>query len=443
MTVESLTKSLTFLTDDMPGIGGRIKTRAEDFLVEELPLYEPGGEGEHLYLFIEKRGQTTSDVVRRLAKLFKVRPRQVGYAGLKDKRAVTRQCFSIHLPDRSDIDKALHRFEFLPFTLLWHDWHKNKLRRGHLKGNRFVIFIREVDPAAVVTAKRILDRLETTGVPNYFGKQRFGYRQSNHDVGVAYLQQRWQDALDLMLGSIEGYGHHHQTHDGRLAYVEGDYEKALQLWPRHLRHERQALDALRQKKALHNAVLAMDESQREFFVSSTQSAIFNRVLDRRIREGWFDTLMDGDIALIMPRRQYFHVDAETASLENSDEGRMPTGQISPSGPMWGSRMPMPHGLPLEWELEALKQQGLDPDDFTDGRHRVCEGSRRPTRVNLEHLDVSGGADDLGPFIRVAFDLPRGSYATVALRELMKNEAEEDEQAAARGREAEQGSGDGD
>ncbi len=165
--LQSGMRTLRYLTNDLPGIGGVIKERPEDFLVDEQPLYEAKGEGEHLYLFVEKRGQTTSDVVRRVAKMFHVRRSDVGYAGLKDKQAVTRQHLSVYLPDASNDEKFLSRFEFTPFKLLWSQRHANKLRRGDLSGNRFVIYLRGVDASAAVAAKTVLDRMMETGVPNY------------------------------------------------------------------------------------------------------------------------------------------------------------------------------------------------------------------------------------------------------------------------------------
>src|SRR5688500_17210731 len=90
--------NLAYLTD-AAGIGGVINERPEDFLVDEQPLYQPAGSGEHLYLFLEKRGTTTTEVVRRLAKAFRVGRSDIGFAGLKDKHAVTRQHFSVYLPN--------------------------------------------------------------------------------------------------------------------------------------------------------------------------------------------------------------------------------------------------------------------------------------------------------------------------------------------------------
>ena len=126
-----------------PDLSGRIKLRNEDFLVEELPLYQPSGRGEHLYLFIQKEGIAHFEMIRHLRQHFKVRDRDIGFAGMKDRNAVTRQLVSIHLPEseRRSLD-----FNIDGLNLLWSDRHTNKLRRGHLQGNRFSIRIRDIDP---------------------------------------------------------------------------------------------------------------------------------------------------------------------------------------------------------------------------------------------------------------------------------------------------------
>jgi tRNA pseudouridine13 synthase len=190
------TDQLAYLTADTPGTGGVIQVRPEDFLVEEQALYEPCGEGEHLYIYIEKREQTTSDVMRRLAKMFGVRRGDIGYAGLKDKQAITRQHFSIYKPDPHDDQKLLERIGYTRFKLLWAARHTNKLRRGHLRGNRFVIYIRQVNATDVIRAKPVFDLLVRSGAPNYIGDQRFGYRQNNHVLGRLYMLGRWKELLD-------------------------------------------------------------------------------------------------------------------------------------------------------------------------------------------------------------------------------------------------------
>jgi tRNA pseudouridine13 synthase len=413
----SMTAALAYLTPDVPGTGGVIKQRFEDFIVEEQPLYEPCGQGEHLYVYVEKRGRTTMQAVRRLAKMFKVRRGAVGYAGLKDKYAVTRQLFSIHRPDPTEDQKLLERFAFTPLTLIWSARHTNKLKRGHLRGNRFVIHIRDVGPAAVVRAKAVLDHLARDGVPNFIGEQRFGYRQNNHEQGRLLILGRYKEMLDTMLGDprpTDGP----PTQVGRAAYDRGDYAAALEVWPRQLHHDRQALDALRQGKSPRDAVRSVERGQIEFLLSSVQSAVFNHVLDRRLRDGLLGRLVPGDLAWKHENRSVFSVDDATAELENGPTGRIATFAVSPSGPMWGRNMIQPQGQPLAWERQGLEAIGLTETDVLQSEHSP-EGRRRPMRVPILDPDISAGADEFGPYIRLAFELPRGSFATIVTREIIK------------------------
>lgn len=154
-----------------PVLSARIRTAPEDFFVEEIDGFEASGSGEHLLLTVEKRGMNTAFAAKRIAAWAGVGEAAIGYAGLKDRHAVTRQRFSVHLPKRvaPDID-ALQSDDL---RVLAHVWHAKKLPRGALAGNRFVLRLREVtgDRAAIE------DRLRTIsdqGVPNYFGEQRFG-----------------------------------------------------------------------------------------------------------------------------------------------------------------------------------------------------------------------------------------------------------------------------
>lgn len=424
----SPTADLAYLTPAIGGIGGVIKERPEDFLVEEQPLYQPAGHGEHLYLFIEKRGVTTSDVVRRLAKAFRVGKSDVGYAGFKDKHAVTRQHFSVYLPDPAHDQELLQNVETPAIKLLWIARHANKLRRGHHAGNRFVIRIRQVEPTAVVRAKRVLDYLQTHGAPDYVGEQRFGYRKENHELGRLLLLGRDQELLDLMLGR-PGESDFAPARAARQAYDRRDYAAALDAWPHHHRPERQALDALRQGKSPRQAVMGIDATHRNFLVSAMQSAAFNRVLDHRIRAGLFDKLVAGDLAWKHDSRAVFAVDQATANLENAPGGRVEKLQVSPSGPMWGASMIKPAGQVLAWEVQALEELGLSESDLlapgtpgSPGNPASAPGSRRPMRTILIDPDISGGVDEHGPYVRLSFELPRGSFATVILREIMKSDA---------------------
>lgn len=414
--------SLAYLTPDLPGIGGVIRQRTEDFLVEEQPLYQPAGEGEHVYLYIEKRDMPTLDAARRVAKAFSVRRGAVGYAGLKDKRAITRQHFSVHLPQHGGEDAAVARLAHHPnLTILWVDRHTNKLRRSHHAGNRFVIRIRNVDAADAVKAKRVIDRLQQIGAPNYVGEQRFGYRHNGDELGRLMLQQQYREMLDLMLGGPSD-DDSPPLRAGRAAYEAGDYIAALGHWPRRMRYERQAIDALRQGKSHEEAVAAIDRSQHELIIHSWQSRIFNAVLDRRIRDGRFDRLVVGDVAMPIGSRGIFPVDAATAELENAPGGRMPKLEVSPTGPLWGTEMPRAGGEPDAIEIEMLEAGGIGVDELGRVGDTGVHGRRRAMRIKLGLPELSGGADEHGPYVKLAFDLPPGSFATMILREVMKTGA---------------------
>ena len=154
----------------------RFRVAPEDFFVEELPSFAPSGEGEHLLLTIEKRGLNTAFVAKRLAQWAGIAEMGVGYAGLKDRHAVTRQRFSVHLPKKVSPDVASLDGDDL--KVLEQHWHQRKLPRGALAGNRFVLVLREL----VGERPAIEDRLRAilaSGVPNYFGEQRFGREAAN------------------------------------------------------------------------------------------------------------------------------------------------------------------------------------------------------------------------------------------------------------------------
>jgi tRNA pseudouridine13 synthase len=158
------------VSHDLPGTGGAIGREVEDFCVEELPAYLPTGEGEHWYVELEKRGLSTPELVRIVAELAGVSERDIGYAGLKDKHAVTSQWLSLPgaalAPEKWTLPPAL--------ALKNVSRHGNKLRTGHLTGNRFSINLVGVEAEAYRRALAIAERLRGFGLLNYFGFQRFG-----------------------------------------------------------------------------------------------------------------------------------------------------------------------------------------------------------------------------------------------------------------------------
>lgn len=406
-----------YLTPEIPGVGGDIKVRPEDFLVDEIPAYQPQGEGEHIYVLLEKRNLATMDAIAVIARHFGVKKSAVGYAGLKDKRAITRQVVSIHAPGRKPEDFPL--LEHPAINILWADLHVNKLRVGHLQGNRFSIRIRNVEPSAVTRARKILDRLAKTGVPNRFGEQRFGYLGNNHLVARDMIAGDFQAAVEDLLGP--NAARPEVNAEAREMFVKGRYAEAMDLYPRQARTERLLLQLLARGLPPGKAFGALEPGVRSFFLSAFQSAVFNAVLDRRLEDGTLESLALGDLAMKHVNRSVFAVDQSV--LDDPETGaRLARFDISPSGPMWGGTMMRAAGATDEREVAALASFGFTPEQIAEHDRSASvrlDGARRPLRVPLIDPDVEGGADDRGPYIRVAFELPRGSFATVVLREIMK------------------------
>jgi tRNA pseudouridine13 synthase len=152
-----------------------IRTEPEDFVVVEEPLYATSGEGDHTFLYVEKRGRTTEQVARELARMGQVSARDVGYAGRKDRHAVTRQWFSL---EGVDPDAALD-FDLSGATVLEARRHGHKLKTGHLRGNRFDITLRREGESEVEPVRKRADELVRRGMPNRYGEQRFGREGDN------------------------------------------------------------------------------------------------------------------------------------------------------------------------------------------------------------------------------------------------------------------------
>jgi tRNA pseudouridine13 synthase len=159
-----------------PSLGARLRSTPEDFRVEEVLGYDADGQGEHALLWVEKRGANTDWVARELAKFAGVSPVAVGYAGLKDRHAVTRQTFSVQLAGKPDPDWSA--FPHADVKVLAATRHSRKLKRGALRGNRFVLVLREVQGDRDA-AEQVLQQIAARGVPNYFGEQRFGREGGN------------------------------------------------------------------------------------------------------------------------------------------------------------------------------------------------------------------------------------------------------------------------
>ncbi|HEU4728002.1 MAG TPA: tRNA pseudouridine(13) synthase TruD [Kofleriaceae bacterium] len=346
--------TLPYLTSELAGTGGALRTSEEDFVVDEQLPYSPSGAGDHVFVRIEKRGLTSPAAAQLLARALGVRERDIGIAGMKDRRAVTRQWMSLPPPVTPEQVRAIT----LPdLRVLEAHRHAHKLRTGHVRANRFVLRVRGAPPDAAERARAILDALaRPPGAPNWYGEQRFGKHGDNAARGMA-----------LVTGaSGDGAG----------------------------RRDRR-LDRL--------------------MVSALQSQLFNDWLEARLADGLYHTVIAGD--LLHKRGGGLFVCDDPAT----DAARLLAGELVVTGPMFGERMRQPpDGSPAaEREAQILARHGLDRAAFA-GVRAIAEGTRRDATIEVDGATVV--AVD-GSTLEIAFTLPGGAYATVVMREIMKDPAE--------------------
>jgi len=407
---------------DTPLLAGRIKLRDDDFMVDEMPLYEPRGEGEHLYLRVQKRGLAHTELLGILRRHFKVKESAIGAAGMKDRVAMTGQTISIHLPGThgppAEVATAI---EDSRVQIVWADWHTNKLRRGHLAGNRFSIRIRDLDPLQAPAVWRAMQELEKRGVPNHYGTQRFGYRRNTHRLGRMILARDWDGLAAEMLGTTGSWFPAHQRGQ-REAFEAGRFDEAAKGWGRRDVAERGMANAIAKGRSTEEAVATVSRQMRNFWVSALQSSIFNHLLEERIKAGTIDRILEGDVAFRHDSRRSFLADA--GMLEREDLAAQAAAfELSPGGPILGPGMPQATGEVLDSERAAFADAGVDATAFA-GDGLDFKGTRRPYRIRITNLELDSGFDEHGPYVRTAFDLPRGSYATVVLREIIGDDGVE-------------------
>lgn len=348
-------------TASLPPVGGSLGPLPAHFVVEEIPAYLPSGEGDHVYVFVQKTLQNTVDVARRIAQVAGVQQRDVGYAGLKDRKAVTRQWFS--LPLRS---KPVAEWELGPdIVVLESSRHKNKLRTGHLNGNRFILTLEGVTAGGLERAEAIAARLRDPGIPNYFGPQRFGRGGSNLDAGLAWLQSM-QNRAELP--------------EGETGARRGDR-----------RGPRSRFD----DKMLPSVV---------------QSEIFNRYVAARLARP--EPLLTGEVVRLDGSSRCFVVENAEKELP-----RLESGDIHLTGPMIGPKTVQAEALAGELEALIVRDFGLD-EGALEQLGKNAPGARRDLFLKPTDLVVRSLTEDS---LELTFGLPAGSYATQVLREMTHGE----------------------
>ena len=391
-----------YLTADLPGVGGRIKAQNDDFRVQEIPLYVPSGRGEHVYVTIEKDGLSTFRAIERIARALHINPRAVGCAGLKDAHAVTEQVLSL-----GDVDpERVKRLSVPNVRVLAVSRHTNKLKMGHLRGNRFSIRIRDVPEETLPAARAILDVLAKRGVPNFFGEQRFGLRGDTHLLGRALVRRDAEGLVRQLVGEPHP-AESPSVRRARQLFDAGDLDASAAAWPRGMQNERRVVQSLIDHPGdWRRAARSIPTKLRKFYVSAYQGALFNRILTQRLDT--LEKLQVGDLANIHGKRAVFLVEDLQAEQPRAD--RL---EISPSGPLYGYKLTMAQGVPGEMERRVLEQEALSLEDF-NLRGLKLKGARRALRFPLREVELGY---DQG--LLLTFALPPGCYATTVLAEVMK------------------------
>lgn len=310
-----------------PGSEADFKTLPEDFVVEEVLGFEPSGEGEHLFLLLQTDDHNTRYTVKCLARLFGVRQRQVSYSGLKDRRGLTSQWFSIHLPG-INIEPDSQQLAAEGIALLSYGRHHRKLRIGTHKANRFHIVLRNTEPALLESR---LQQIMATGVPNYFGAQRFGHQAGNVEEALEWVEK---------------------------------------------------------------AELPLDRAQRSRVLSSLRSWCFNGSLAKRVEEGSWNQWLPGDPIMLDGSQSFFMEEAWSEALES----RYRSGDIHPGAWLPGA------------DTERL------PDNFGNFL-ALANIKSEPRPLRLVPHNVHAERD--GSNFSLAFELPKGAFATTVLRELVR------------------------
>ncbi len=410
-----------YVTDEK-GIGGTIRNRYEDFYVEEIPEVIPTGEGPNVYIWIEKLGRTTLDVVLDIARDLHIDRKRMGFAGMKDKKAITRQWICIANMDSQeqfhqvkDLEGTIYKTEFLKVVR-----GRKKLRMGQLKGNKFRILIKDLDDIeeSAEIADDVLKQLEITGVPNYFGWQRFGKPRTNtHLVGEALIHNDLKEAVRRYIGNpSEEESEENQL--ARQAYDDGNLEESLNLMGKGMRYEKMMIRELIRDskkgeltdKSYMNALHALPKPLQRMFVHAYQSYLFNDVVSNRVDMG-INKYIEGDI-VIDPEEHIVRDKTPEEFQELIDNFK-----ANPTCPLYGTKVPYAGGEVGKMEEEVLNKYDLTKQDFEVPKmpRLGSHGLRRSMRFQI--WDASAVPQDDG--VLCEFSINKGSYATAVLREIMK------------------------
>jgi tRNA pseudouridine13 synthase len=452
---------MAYYASDADGVGGRLRKRPEDFRVRELEAFETHpidadpDDYPHLVCRVTLREWDTNDFARRLSNTLGISRERVAWAGTKDKRAVTTQLFSLDRVDPS----ALPEISGADVELVGRAG--RSLYFGDLAGNAFEIRVTDVEeprraPAVTEDLRAFLENPDdgSLGVPNYFGLQRFGSRRPiTHTVGLAIVRGDWEGAVMAYLA--ESFATEpERTREAREFLAETrDWQAALERFPNGLGYERSMLHALVENGGsdpadFRAALEELPSNLQRLFVHAAQSLAFNRIVSERMDRGlslhepvagdtvcFADTDAPDGVEVSPGGAAASPVDGQGLFLPDTDRLQAVTAQRVASvtrhcergrafvtAPLVGTDTTLADGEPGEVERDVLEELDLSPADFDLPDPYRSSGTRRAVLVRTAvDVDSDPADDGDGGAVDFSFALPRGSYATVLLREYLKGE----------------------
>ncbi|MGP8077952.1 MAG: tRNA pseudouridine(13) synthase TruD [Thermoplasmata archaeon] len=416
---------IEFYLSRTPGVSGRSKATDEDFRVREISTYpRPDPVGAYTVLRVESRGWEQHELAAAIARRLSLPSRSVQWSGTKDRRAVAERLLSYRgAPPTGGID--------LPGVVLLEAYRaRDGLVLGHHYGNAFEIRITDLGapPAeAARTYRAVQAELRAAGgFVNFFGPQRFGeVRPVTHAVGRALVRADIEGAVDLYLTARPTGGSAGTGDAARAEYAQHrDAQRALREFPPEYRFERALLERLARGESAARALRALSLELRRLFVHAYQAYLFNRWLSRRWAAGHpLDRPEAGDWILRVGR------DGTVRSQEGVEVGDdnlrecadlVQRGGALLAGPLVGTETHPGHGGGSEILAQLLAEEGVEPGMFAlpVAPEIASRGAWRPVLPPMPPLGISEEAEA----VLFRFALPKGAYATILLREFLKNGA---------------------
>jgi tRNA pseudouridine13 synthase len=404
---------MKYYASDAEGIGGKLRSVPEDFIVEEIPLPDKGGTtGPYLICRLTKTNWELQHAIKEIAKRLGISHRRIGWAGTKDRNAVTQQMISMYKVTAEQVSEVRLKDIILePVGLV-----NEALSLGDLLGNRFAITIRDSLPDDLEARVRATNETAGQGIPNYFGLQRFGAtRPVTHLVGECILRGDFEQAVMTYIGK-EFSGEPENVRAVRSAFfTTRDIQAALHDLPRQMSFERAMLHYLYvHPDDYSGALLELPPKLLSMFVSAFQSYLFNSALSQRFDDG--HTLTEplvGDHLIFANGR----TDSVTATNSTAVSLHIRRGRCTIALFMPGKD---PFEIKSDGDLTIaalLEKYAITAEDFRKASafvHTKFDGAWRPIALKT-NIDVSLEKND----VRLKFSLPPGHYATTVCREFMK------------------------